>query len=313
MGFNGTSAATPYVSGVAALLKSYQPELVGEDMEQVLRLTTTASQPFDIEVGHGLINARRALDFVGPLKTMAHWIIGQSPFSVGPIAVLDSQLVQVDFKNHPSMPDTNDYSTSCMRYRLQGAVSWPFPFAATPKLWVRASGTLGWRDTSTYDHCFEVPWARVLPVGPQNATYTTYVYRVRDKLDTTRTIGWFPTEPANARIALTVIGTPGVAGVSETPGGSTFSLRISPNPVTARVKFAVSTPGKSRVKVTVLDVSGRRVAIVADAEFPAGANGVEWSGRNSIGSRCPAGVYFCRVETGRLSTSQRFVVLGGRP
>lgn len=59
---NGTSFATPIVSGVAALLRSYDPDLTAEQVAE--RITATADRAPDgrnLEVGYGVVNPYRAL------------------------------------------------------------------------------------------------------------------------------------------------------------------------------------------------------------------------------------------------------------
>jgi type VII secretion-associated serine protease mycosin len=60
---DGTSMATPYVAGLAALVRSRWPELSAEQVRQTIEMTATdlGSKGFDSRFGHGRINARRAL------------------------------------------------------------------------------------------------------------------------------------------------------------------------------------------------------------------------------------------------------------
>ena len=62
----GTSMAAPHVSGVAALLLSYRPDLSNEDIRRTLAATATPI-PSDRLVGAGVINAEAALTSVGDL------------------------------------------------------------------------------------------------------------------------------------------------------------------------------------------------------------------------------------------------------
>jgi type VII secretion-associated serine protease mycosin len=68
----GTSFATPYVSGVAALVRSYRPEL--HAAEVVERITVTAdragSGPND-ELGHGVVNLYQAVTALLPTSSRA--------------------------------------------------------------------------------------------------------------------------------------------------------------------------------------------------------------------------------------------------
>jgi subtilisin family serine protease len=72
--FNGTSAATPFVAGIAALVRSVKPNLTEGDVEAVLRGSCDDLGPagWDQETGYGRVNAYVALRsitgavFVGP-------------------------------------------------------------------------------------------------------------------------------------------------------------------------------------------------------------------------------------------------------
>jgi len=61
--FNGTSSATPFAAGVAALLRSYIPVLTNADIRQRMRDTAIdmGTPGFDNETGYGRINAYNAL------------------------------------------------------------------------------------------------------------------------------------------------------------------------------------------------------------------------------------------------------------
>ena len=84
---------------------------------------------------------------------------------------------------------------------------------------------------------------------------------------------------------------------------------IAPNPFNpmTHVLFSLAQPG--RVQVAVYDLSGRRVALVADENYSAGDQDVLWTGRDDDGRAVASGVYFVRVEGAGLSVSLRAVLL----
>jgi thermitase len=62
-GFNGTSAATPHVAGVAALVLSVAPELKASEVEEIIKNSVDDITPkgFDNYTGYGRINAFKAV------------------------------------------------------------------------------------------------------------------------------------------------------------------------------------------------------------------------------------------------------------
>lgn len=85
--------------------------------------------------------------------------------------------------------------------------------------------------------------------------------------------------------------------------------RAFPNPfrTSATIPFSVSRPSPARV--TVFDVTGRRVATLLDGQIPAGRHQVRWNGRDSAGSAAAAGVYFYRVDLGEASSTRKILKL----
>ena len=71
---SGTSMATPYVSGLASLLKGYEPRLYNDDIEQIIRYSADDVEDagYDNKTGMGRINARAALDLVRDQNGLLH-------------------------------------------------------------------------------------------------------------------------------------------------------------------------------------------------------------------------------------------------
>lgn len=82
--------------------------------------------------------------------------------------------------------------------------------------------------------------------------------------------------------------------------------RIAPNPThgAARVDFVLSVAARARL--TVYDVTGRRVAQVFDGALAAGAHSLEWSASQA---RLRAGLYLMRLDVDGVQRTRRFVYI----
>jgi hypothetical protein len=81
-----------------------------------------------------------------------------------------------------------------------------------------------------------------------------------------------------------------------------------PNPCrrSAEIRFALPREGAARLEV--FDLSGRRVARLADGARTAGEHSVRWDLRARDGTALGAGLYFCRLSTEGRTLTRRLVV-----
>jgi flagellar hook assembly protein FlgD len=76
-----------------------------------------------------------------------------------------------------------------------------------------------------------------------------------------------------------------------------LSFSVFPNPARrANVNFTL--PHAADVQLGVYDVAGRRVALLASGNLPAGSYQRAWDGRDESGTRMHSGVYFYRLRAG---------------
>jgi hypothetical protein len=99
------------------------------------------------------------------------------------------------------------------------------------------------------------------------------------------------TEPANAGDILQV------------------ALQAAPSPVRDRTQLRFSLPQDGRMRLSVLDVSGRVVRVLADGLYRRGVHSTTWDGRAATGGIASNGVYVYRLETTAGTTSRKSVVL----
>jgi hypothetical protein len=84
--------------------------------------------------------------------------------------------------------------------------------------------------------------------------------------------------------------------VAQAPPAAGYLGASVPNPFTVATEIAYAIPHAARLEVGVYDVSGRKVAILAQGTMPSGRHMVRWDGRDGAGRSLPAGVYFVRLD-----------------
>ncbi len=82
-----------------------------------------------------------------------------------------------------------------------------------------------------------------------------------------------------------------------------------PNPFNPSTEIPFWLERRARVKLTVHDVAGKRVATLLDRELGAGPHARLWDGRDSRGEAVPSGVYYYRLEASTAVLSRKAVLL----
>lgn len=96
-------------------------------------------------------------------------------------------------------------------------------------------------------------------------------------------------------------------GVDEQlPAGVSFV--VAPNPArSSRVTFGL--PKRALVRLGVYDLAGRRRAVLADGEYPAGTFTLDWDGKDLEGNPVGSGVYFYKLEISGQTYNRRGVLI----
>ena len=68
-------------------------------------------------------------------------------------------------------------------------------------------------------------------------------------------------------------------------------------------------PKRGPVHIAVYDLAGRRRAVLADGEYPAGTNHVNWGGTGPDGVPVEAGMYFYRLTVAGKTYRRQAVLL----
>jgi len=99
-------------------------------------------------------------------------------------------------------------------------------------------------------------------------------------------------------------------GIYEPRKGTTYpniALKLATCHFSTPVEIGFQLSDPARVDLSVFDLSGRCVAILAQGERQAGTHTVLWDGN------VPAGIYICRLRAGRFEVRQKIVLTGHSP
>jgi len=111
-----------------------------------------------------------------------------------------------------------------------------------------------------------------------------------------------PNAQANALIgptlmqALIAAASQAVTTVEQPPDVTGLSLQAYPNPFNPYTTLRFELPRAAYVKLEIIDMRGRRVALVANGTMEGGWHEVTWSGRDQRGQSVGSGVLLCRLE-----------------
>jgi hypothetical protein len=93
---------------------------------------------------------------------------------------------------------------------------------------------------------------------------------------------------------------PGQNGLAEErPAGMPSVFRLHPNypnPFNASTAVRFDLPVSGVVVISIYDVNGRLVRVLADGSWNVGSHSVEWDGKDSTGNSVPSGIYVCRMR-----------------
>jgi choice-of-anchor C domain-containing protein len=99
-----------------------------------------------------------------------------------------------------------------------------------------------------------------------------------------------------------------VAGVGDRSAGGFALTAVVPNPTRDGSLIEYALPRATTARLSVFDLSGREVAVLADGPRDAGRYQATWDGRDASGRAAP-GLYFVRLSIPGRQVSQRLVVL----
>lgn len=84
---------------------------------------------------------------------------------------------------------------------------------------------------------------------------------------------------------------------------------VTPNPFAASTVICYALPAASHVSLSIYNVNGQLVRTLVDGGVEAGVHRVAWDGKDSSENQVARGVYFCRMNAGEFSATEKIVLL----
>lgn len=116
-----------------------------------------------------------------------------------------------------------------------------------------------------------------------------------------------------AKIPIPELLSPAAVGA---PGQDRLSARpalvlhpAQPNPGRPETVLTFDVRQSSDVRLAIHDATGRCIATLHQGFQSAGTHTVSWTGLTDTGDEAPAGVYFCRLESGSMSQTQQLLIV----
>jgi len=318
--FNGTSAAAPHVSGVAALLMSYlnKPDtsydnLAPEDVEAILQMSAKDNNlayyslpGVDSLSGHGLLDAGAAFQLVDQeFKRVSHY--GTKFFPTTKKYTLWSPIAKTinipeRYKNEAKVWFAKG-QYSVIAYQIDATVSHNLPTSdSIVAYWPRPSSSNLLPLFDSNDKL--LPRERIaIDSLDQNYAYLRgYVYQVKDLLG--NPLGWWPFDTAfQVQLEYTILrhNPSFTVGVKDVPNKSSW-VTLYPNPTNHHQTIRINSDKAQNLEITLIDLMGRRIKTVYRGRSIAGNNSI-----TSDVSALPLAIYFYEVKLGNEITHIRFV------
>ncbi|MDP7022379.1 MAG: T9SS type A sorting domain-containing protein [Candidatus Krumholzibacteria bacterium] len=92
-------------------------------------------------------------------------------------------------------------------------------------------------------------------------------------------------------------------------GNPTRLLGAFPNPFNPRITLKFVLAEQDRARLSILDVSGREVIVLADRVFESGEQELLWDGRDKGGRNMSSGLYFLRMQSGKMQETEKLLLI----
>ena len=87
------------------------------------------------------------------------------------------------------------------------------------------------------------------------------------------------------------------------------NLLVHPNPFNPRTTISFSIAHPQNVQLCIYDMTGKRIAVLANRAFDAGVHSMDWQGTDLQGRGVASGTYLLRMSTDERVTSQKMMLI----
>jgi len=88
-----------------------------------------------------------------------------------------------------------------------------------------------------------------------------------------------------------------------------IGLSVFPNPFNPCTKVSFTLEHGENVNLSIYDITGKCIAVLADGAFEAGAHSMDWQGRDLQGQSVASGTYFVRMTTADKMVSSKMMLV----
>ena len=288
-GYHGTSAAAPHVAGAAALIKSANPSYSREDLWNALVAATVdiGTRGQDNTFGYGKL----------VLPVLPQGLPSVGPFGYSPPEVyrnLRSAKFGFERTNRTlycyfsakeiSRGEVAIFLNEQRQLAIPTSTDWEHWYLELDRTDLRSGqNTIEFRN-----------------IVNQNRTSSFARWQLKDMSVTPQT----PRRPANAKP---------VAGpqlLSELPDGLVSGLGDPfPTPFNAEVTIPFTIAAAGSVRLTVYNLMGQSIRVLADDWTEAGLHQVRWDGRTDAGAEVASGVYWAVLHIGDVVQTAKLALI----
>jgi len=93
------------------------------------------------------------------------------------------------------------------------------------------------------------------------------------------------------------------------PGGQECKISNYPNPFNPETQITFNLPEAEHVNLSVYNLKGQLVKLLADEILPAGNNSLIWNGRNENGRKVSSGVYLLRLKSSNEIATKKVMLM----